>query len=282
MSVVAKDKLQNTASLNVLGQAVQISRSGGRTLNDQAALSLKVDSADLPNGTQPAIYYYNEARQSWVFIGGKTDTAGSITANVNHLGTFVVSSYAPLNLSDLSGHWAADYADRLLGMNVIQGYANGTFQPSKKITRAEFVTLLSKALALKSVESDTTFADQGNLPNWAKSDIAAAVQAGIVKGYGDNTFKPDRTITRAEMAVMVANALKASSEAKAGMSGNTSVKPSFNDASQTPSWAQEALDAAVQAKIVSGYTDHTVRAGSETTRAEAVTMIYKLLLALHV
>ncbi|WP_339256808.1 S-layer homology domain-containing protein [Paenibacillus sp. FSL R5-0713] len=282
VSLVAKDKLQKTASLNVLGQAVQISRSGGRTLNDQAVLSLKVDSTELPNGTQPAIYYYNEARQSWVFIGGKTNAAGNITTNVNHLGTFVVSSYIPVNLPDLNGHWASDYADRLLGMNVIQGYTDGTFQPSKKITRAEFVTLLSKALALKSVESDTTFADQGNLPDWAKRDITAAMQAGIVKGYGDNTFKPDRTITRAEMAVMMANALKASSEAQAGMSGNTSVKPSFNDASQTPSWAQEALDAAVQAKIVSGYTDHTVRAGSETTRAEAVTMIYKLLLALHV
>ncbi|MGE6573671.1 S-layer homology domain-containing protein [Paenibacillus xylanexedens] len=152
----------------MLGQAVQISRSGGRTLNDQAALSLNVDSADLPSGTQPAIYYYNEARQSWIFIGGKTNTAGSITANVNHLGTFIVSSYTPVNLSDLNGHWASDYADRLLGMNVIQGYTDGTFQPSKKITRAEFVTLLSKALALKSVESDLIFADQGSLSDWAK------------------------------------------------------------------------------------------------------------------
>ncbi|OMF12087.1 hypothetical protein BK131_18950 [Paenibacillus amylolyticus] len=66
------------------------------------------------------------------------------------------------------------------------------------------------------------------------------------------------------------------------MSSNTSVKPSFTDASQTPSWAQEALDAAVQAKIVNGYSDHTVRAGSETTRAEAATMIYNLLLAMYV
>ncbi|APO47215.1 hypothetical protein BS614_26295 [Paenibacillus xylanexedens] len=98
ISVVAKDKLQNTSSLNVLGQAVQISRSGGRTLNDQAELSINVASADLPNGTQPAIYYYNEARQSWLFIGGKTNAAGSITANVNHLGTFVVSSYTRVNL----------------------------------------------------------------------------------------------------------------------------------------------------------------------------------------
>lgn len=281
LSVVSKDQLQNAASLNVLGQAVQISRTGGRTLNEQAALSLQYDASNLPQGTQPAIYYYNEARQSWVFVGGKTNAAGSVTTNVNHLGTFVVSSYVPANLSDLNGHWASDYADRLIGMDVIQGYTDGTFQPSKKITRAEFVTLISKALALKSVQSDTTFADQSNLPDWAKSDIAAAVQAGIVKGYEDNTFKPNQTITRAEMAVMMANALKLSTDAQSGASGDT-VKPSFTDATQTPSWAQEALNTAVQAKIVNGYTDNTVRAGNMTTRAEAAAMIYKLLLALHV
>ncbi|MFS0858508.1 S-layer homology domain-containing protein [Paenibacillus taichungensis] len=281
LSVVSKEELQNAASLNVLGQAVQITRSGGRTLNDQAALSLQYDASKLPQGTHPAIYYYNEARQSWVFIGGKTNAAGTISANVNHLGTFVVSSYTAANLSDLNGHWASDYADRLIGMDVIQGYTDGTFQPSKKITRVEFVTLISKALALKSVQSDTIFADQGSLPDWAKSDIAAAVQAGIVKGYGDNTFKPNQTITRAEMAVMMENALKLSTDAQSEMN-NDAVKPSFTDESQTPVWAQDALNTAVQAKIVNGYTDNTVRAGNMTTRAEAATMIYNLLLAMYV
>nr|WP_154896160.1 S-layer homology domain-containing protein [Paenibacillus xylanexedens] len=279
LSVIAQDKLQNTASLNVLGQAVQISRTGGRTLNHSAELSLNYDPAGLISGTKPAIYYYNEARQSWVFVGGVTNATGTITANVNHLGTFVVSSYTPVNLSDLNGHWASDYADRLMGMNVIQGYTDGTFQPSKEITRAEFVTLLSKALALQTVASTTSFADEEAVPAWAKSEIAAAVQAGIVTGYGDLTFKPDRTITRAEMAVMMAKALKLS-DVQAGTKGEIA-KPSFTDAAQTPAWAQEAIYAAVQANIINGYTDNTVRAGNMTTRAEATAMIYKLLLAMH-
>jgi len=66
------------------------------------------------------------------------------------------------------------------------------------------------------------------------------------------------------------------------MSDNTSIKPSFTDESQTPAWAQDALNTAVQAKIVNGYTDNTVRAGNMTTRAEAAAMIYKLLLAMYV
>lgn len=279
LSVIAQDKLQNTASLNVLGQAVQISRTGGRTLNHSAELSLNYDSAGLISGMKPAIYYYNEARQNWVFVGGETNAAGIITAKVNHLGTFVVSSYTPADLTDLNGHWASDYADRLMGMNVIQGYADGTFQPSKEITRAEFVTLLSKALALQTVASTTSFADEEAVPAWAKSEIAAAVQAGIVTGYGDNTFKPDRTITRAEMAVMMAKALKLS-DVQAGTNGENA-KPSFTDAAQTPAWAQEAMDAAVQANIINGYTDHTVRAENMTTRAEATAMIYKFLLGMY-
>jgi hypothetical protein len=83
------------------------------------------------------------------------------------------------------------------------------------------------------------------------------------------------------MAVMMANALKLSADAQAGTSNNA-VKPSFTDESQTPAWAQDSLNTAVQAKIVNGYTDNTVRAGNMTTRAEAAAMIYKLLLALHV
>ncbi|WP_090903824.1 MULTISPECIES: S-layer homology domain-containing protein [unclassified Paenibacillus] len=57
------------------------------------------------------------------------------------------------------------------------------------------------------------------------------------------------------------------------MSDNTSIKPNFTDESQTPAWEQDALNTAVQAKIVSGYTDNTVRSGNMTTPAEAATMI---------
>lgn len=278
LSQVPQDGLPGTLSFNVLGEGVKITRNEGRILMKDASLTLNYDSSKLSDGERPAIYYYNEDRKSWVFVGGVSHAAGSITADVNHLGTFIVAGYAPTSLVDLNGHWAADYVDRLIGMNVIQGYGDGSFQPSRNVTRAEFVTLLSKALALKPASSAAAFADQTMLPPWAREDIAAAVEAGIVKGYGDNTFKPDRTITRAEMAVLLANALKLGSEVQT--SGQTGT--AFTDASQTPSWAQEAMDAAVQAGIVEGYADHTVRAANMTSRAEAAAMIYKLLSALHI
>jgi len=100
--------------------------------------------------------------------------------------------------------------------------------------------------------------------HWAETKIREAVTAGIATGYADGTFKPNRTVTRAEFAVLLVKAMKLQ---------GTNVPPEFADAAKIGAWAKESVMLAAQAGILKGYKDGTFRPGAEITRAEMATMI---------
>ncbi|MCF7756073.1 cadherin-like beta sandwich domain-containing protein [Paenibacillus xylanexedens] len=104
--------------------------------------------------------------------------------------------------------------------------------------------------------------------HWAEANIKQAVSSGIVKGYLDGTFKPGKTVTRAEFAVMLMNALKPQVEG---------VELVFTDKAKIGAWAQKAVAQAVQVGIINGYADGTFSPSAEVTRAEMAVMIAKAL-----
>ncbi|MEC0227826.1 S-layer homology domain-containing protein [Paenibacillus alba] len=278
VSVVDASQAPSVGTLEALSPVVEFTSSVGHTFDKplEITFNYKMGSSKAKN---PAVYYYNESQKKWIFIGGTPHSDGTISVNVKHFTKFAVFNYEPTLLVDLKGHWASVYTDRLIGMKAIQGYEDYTFHPEQTVTRAQFASMLVKTLGLQGLESSTKFADDSQIPAWAKADIAAAVKAGILSGYevdGKSAFKAEQTITRAEMSMMIANALKAvPSKAVDGL------KP-FQDASSIPAWAQSSVSAAVTAGILSGYEDNTFRANNLATRAEAAAMIYKLLDSLNI
>ncbi|MEC0254495.1 S-layer homology domain-containing protein [Paenibacillus lautus] len=68
--------------------------------------------------------------------------------------------------------------------------------------------MLTKTLKLEGAGSASAFTDEAKIGGWAKQEIADAVEAGIVSVYLDGSFRPNARITRAEMAAMIARALK--------------------------------------------------------------------------
>lgn len=113
---------------------------------------------------------------------------------------------------------------------------------------------------------ETTFSDIAG--NWAEDHIKHAVSLGLVKGYPDGSFKPNHTVTRAEFAVMLMNALKPRNDGSA---------LTFKDASKIGDWARTAIAQAVQADIITGFTDGDFRPNAEITRSEIATMIARAL-----
>lgn len=85
--------------------------------------------------------------------------------------------------------------------NIITGYKDGSFKPEDGITRAEFASMIAKFAELDTENADIPFADAKG--HWAADKIAACYTAGYIKGYTDNTFKPDNYITRAEAVTMI-------------------------------------------------------------------------------
>lgn len=97
--------------------------------------------------------------------------------------------------------WYGTAVNALAKSGVISGYKDGTFLPNKTITRAEFVTALTRCFTLNS--GSISFSDVPET-HWAYSYIAAATNAGWINGVGDGSFQPDRGIKRCE-AVTVMN-----------------------------------------------------------------------------
>ncbi|HWR56394.1 MAG TPA: S-layer homology domain-containing protein [Negativicutes bacterium] len=198
--------------------------------------------------------------------GGSSSTTTSTTETETVTpGAEDAASTGSETFKDITGHWAFSNIEKLVALKAISGYPDGSFRPDSSITRAEFATVLAKAFKL-TPQSGKTFTDTAN--HWARDYIGAVTAGGIASGYSDSVFGPDDLITREQMAVMIVKAAELSPA-----TGETS----FADRGSISEWAQEAMAAAVENKIMTGYPDNTVRPQANATRAEAVTVIVQAL-----
>jgi hypothetical protein len=113
-----------------------------------------------------------------------------------------------------------------------------------------------------------TFSDTAKIGTWAKKAVAQAVQAGIIKGNVDGSFRPNAEITRSEMSAMIASALKLTVE--------SNIATGFADDKTIPSWAKGAVAAIKKLGIVEGKGTNKFDPNGQTTRAEAVTVLLKM------
>lgn len=257
------------SGLKAVSGVFEFSVDGKRTYSFSKNVTLTLAFNKLETGADeiPAVYYYDEVSSKWVKIGGTVDES-TITVQVDHLtkfAVFVTEKAGALVLNDIAGHWAEDNINRLVALGAISGYPDGTFRPDNKITRAEFATVLVKALKL-SPQSGKVFNDTAG--HWAGDFIATAAANGIVNGYSDTQFGPDDNITREQMAVMIVKAAQLSV-----VSGGKN----FADKDRISAWAKDAVATASENNIITGYSDNTFRPGDSATRAEAVTVIVRLL-----
>jgi hypothetical protein len=184
--------------------------------------------------------------------------------------TVTTAPAAAATFSDVpSSFWGYDAISSLSGKGIVSGYPDGSFKPNNNITRAEFATMLVKALGLTASGTDS-FTDVAP-SNWCYGSVNTAVYAGLVSGMGNGQFAPNAPITREEMAVMVAKALGSNAPTVTGVELSA-----FSDGSAISSWAVKGMEVSVKADIVSGM-DGKLAPQANATRAQAAAMIFKLL-----
>jgi len=96
--------------------------------------------------------------------------------------------------------WFASHVDRAVSEGYISGYDDGTFRPQEPISRQEVATIVYRLEDLPEAPAGTLeqFADAEAIPEWSRDFVAAVVEAGLMSGYDDDTFRPEAPITRAE------------------------------------------------------------------------------------
>ncbi len=120
--------------------------------------------------------------------------------------------------------------------------------------------------------------------HWAKANIERAADLGIAAGYADGTFRPNRSVTRAEFAAMLVRALglnATESEGTAGSQPAAGVGPAaqtaFKDQDGIPAWALSYVKTAAASGYIKGYEDGTFRANQLITRAEMTVILTRVL-----
>lgn len=162
---------------------------------------------------------------------------------------------------------AIEVLNKEIHFNYVIGYTDGTIRPNNDISRAEVATIFFRLLTDEAREQYTTTA--GNFTDvkagmWCNRAIATLTNMGIIKGYTDGSFQPNKSITRAELATIIARFAKLDVNTK-----------TFSDI--TGHWAQKSIELAAGNGWINGYTDGTFRPNKSIIRAETFAMINRVL-----
>ncbi len=138
-----------------------------------------------------------------------------VLAMVMMLGMLTIPTGAANNFTDADQIVNKDAVNIISGLKIMEGVGDNTFNPQGTVTRAQMATIIVKMMYGSDFNADS-FKGTGNpFPDtagfeggWAEGYINACFQMGVVKGYGDGTFKPGNQVTTAEAVTMIINALK--------------------------------------------------------------------------
>ena len=201
-------------------------------------------------------------RESYTFTGWYADKA---------LTQKITSVTMNSDKTVYAGWEATGVPDKLNGDDhfaYVVGYSDSTVRPNANISRAEVATIFFRLLKSDirdgNLTADNEFSDVSD-GQWHNKAISTMAKLGIVKGRRADRFDPDASITRAEFAAICARFSTRSVE-------NSS---SFSDISGH--WAENEIERAAAFGWISGYPDGTFRPDARITRAEAMTMINRVL-----
>lgn len=161
--------------------------------------------------------------------------------------------------------WAKEAVEALYDEKIVSGVGDNKFEPSREVTREEFVKMLAEAFKIPQSDEKINFSDVSE-SDWFAPYVFAAVASGTVRGISEDLFGTGKSITRADMAVM---AYRAAGLSKAD--GKT-----FADDGEIPDYAKEAVYALNAAGIISGTGDNKFSPAASANRAEAAKIIYML------
>lgn len=174
-------------------------------------------------------------------------------------------AFPSVKARDFDNHWARETIISAMEKNLLKGTGDGNFEPDRNITRAEFVSLLINYSNITSDALYTSFTDISPTA-WYFEAIAVAQEQGIIMGYENNAFCPDKQISREDAVTLACRAYKIDPLFDSYPEG-------FKDASSVSDYSLAYIAYATENKILSGYGDNTLRPKNSLSRAEALIVL---------
>ncbi|WP_028592022.1 S-layer homology domain-containing protein [Paenibacillus massiliensis] len=221
---------------------------------------------------------YDESQVSFMHVPTKViQLNGRYYAQINSLlssGTYALI-WNEEGFADTVNHWANGAIVNMASRLVIEGTSASSFEPNREITRAEFATIAVRAFGLQDQSRvGQTFSDV-NQNAWYQNYVNTASAYGLLTGYDDGSFKPNRNISREEAVAILIRAVKL---AHVDTTANSlSELESYKDGDLVSSWASASVGFAVQQGIVQGDQAGMLNSQSPVSRAETAALIERIL-----
>ncbi|WP_342529458.1 S-layer homology domain-containing protein [Lysinibacillus sp. FSL R5-0849] len=214
---------------------------------------------------KPLNFYINGGRVIMTKKKSKFFMAATSAVAITAVAVVPASAASPFkDVSEDYAHYKS--ISTLYAADIINGFPDGTFKPTQDVTRGQAVKMIAVAFDLTTTDVENpNFKDVDSTSPYYKA-IVTLVNLGVVNGYEDDTFRPDETITRGQMAVMVAQATGLTAEGKSP----------FTDVPQTSPFA-DAVTALHEAGIAKGVTATEFGVDKNVTRGQLATFIVNAL-----
>lgn len=187
-----------------------------------------------------------------------------------------VSSALAKDYTDIpDDYWAAEEIEDVVTKQIIPLYGDNTFRPLERVPRVDWTGWLLKALGLSNapITAEPAYSDV-TMATYGYSDIARSDQFGLIYGYTDGEFKPQRFITKCETASIMSHITKDTEV-------DVSVVKQFADYEQIPGWGVLPFSKAIKYGLYVNYPLETeLNPNRELNRAEAAVLLARLMKAL--
>ncbi len=197
---------------------------------------------------------------------------GTTTAADTEKATTATEQGAKLYSDVPENSWFYESVDTVTKSGYFNGYADGTFKPSDAMTRAMFVTVISRMAKAETDNSVTKFPDVP-VNTWYTGAVTWANENGIVLGRSETVFDPNTAITRIEMCIIMSRYVKYLA-AETGKTPEASKETkTFTDTASLSESYMDALTNCVAYGLIGGYADGTFKPNNGATRAEVATVV---------
>ena len=268
----------------LLPQPVElILRSGGQEFRDYQGMYVerRVSLEGAEPGQIPSAAWIRPESGEWGYLPSTvTQTAGQrqLAVKSPYGGMFTVKKGSRA-FEDLTGHWAKGDVEALASRGLVAGVDAKRFAPDGVITRAQLSVLLVRAIGLEPGGADESAPQFRDVPpgEWYADAVSQAVKAGLIDGYEDGTFQPLREVTREQAAVLFTRAIRyvQPSQAVSGP-GEERLMP-FKDQQEIAPWARDSVAGALEKGFMQGADSGLLKPQAPTTRAEATSMLKRML-----
>ena len=220
-----------------------------------------------------AVYVDKSGKVNWITNSSYDSVDKVLRFSTDHFSTYAIGYMEDrVEFKDITGHWAKEDIDYVVGLGLLEGTSTTTFSPNAHMTRGMFVTVLGRLANI----------DDSNYKNSSYTDVERdayymgfiewARENNIVNGVGNGKFDPDQSITREQMAVIMSNY----AETIGYTLPKVHVENIFADKAKISTYAKETVKQMQMAGVINGKNNNFFDPQGTATRAEVSAVLRRL------